>query len=391
MKKSIIHIFYTKYGLLVLAALLFFLSFVFNTYYSNKSVVSREKKLLQHYIREQQKDFQKVLSDSDLIRKLVQKKETLDEFKYVEAKKYGIYLLAESFFGDFDLLFWNDQLIVPDDHQNQLDDGEYFQHLTNGYYFVIKKTIALSGMSNKLLAYAMIPVQSKYFIETDYLPSEFAYSKNASQRVVIAGKVTDYPIQSESGKILFYLDRKVAPAITNNDTLTIGLRFAALILLVIFIHLLADSTVRKRNAWKGVGLLVGFVITLRLIIYLFPGIFNFRQFELFDPTIYGSSRINSSLGDLLINSVLFCWVSLFAWIKLAHEKINFMKYPEKLRWAIGMALLFVLILFTFTVSITIRSLVADSKISFDVTNFFSLNKYSVVGFFVLACLSLGFY
>jgi signal transduction histidine kinase len=35
--------------------------------------------------------------------------------------------------------------------------------------------------------------------------------------------------------------------------------------------------------------------------------------------------------------------------------------------------------------------VADSKISFDVTDFFSLDKYSVVGFIVLASLSLGYY
>jgi hypothetical protein len=39
----------------------------------------------------------------------------------------------------------------------------------------------------------------------------------------------------------------------------------------------------------------------------------------------------------------------------------------------------------------IKSLVADSKISFDVTNFFGLNRYSVFGFVVLACLSLSYY
>jgi hypothetical protein len=36
-------------------------------------------------------------------------------------------------------------------------------------------------------------------------------------------------------------------------------------------------------------------------------------------------------------------------------------------------------------------MVADSRISFDVTNFFSLDIYSAIGFVVLASLSLGYY
>ncbi len=39
----------------------------------------------------------------------------------------------------------------------------------------------------------------------------------------------------------------------------------------------------------------------------------------------------------------------------------------------------------------IRSLVADSQISFDVTNFVSLNYYSIFGFIVLCCVSLGYF
>ena len=38
---------------------------------------------------------------------------------------------------------------------------------------------------------------------------------------------------------------------------------------------------------------------------------NLRQFELFDPSIYSSSFVLKSLGDLLINSFLFCWIILF--------------------------------------------------------------------------------
>ena len=51
----------------------------------------------------------------------------------------------------------------------------------------------------------------------------------------------------------------------------------------------------------GVALLAGVVTILRLITYGFPDMLALRQFELFDPTIYGSSLVLSSLGDLLIH------------------------------------------------------------------------------------------
>ena len=61
------------------------------------------------------------------------------------------------------------------------------------------------------------------------------------------------------------------------------------------------------------------------------------------------------------------------------------------KWVIATLALLILVVSTFVLASTINSLVADSKISFDVTDFFSLNKYSVIGFIVLASLSLGYY
>ena len=51
----------------------------------------------------------------------------------------------------------------------------------------------------------------------------------------------------------------------------------------------------------------------------------------------------------------------------------------------------VIVIATLTGGHVIRSLVADSQISFDVTNFFSLTLYSVFGFIVLCCVSLGYF
>ena len=51
----------------------------------------------------------------------------------------------------------------------------------------------------------------------------------------------------------------------------------------------------------------------------------------------------------------------------------------------------ILVLITWISGFIIRSLVSDSAISYEVTNFFKLNIYSVIGFIVLSCVSMGYF
>jgi nitrogen fixation/metabolism regulation signal transduction histidine kinase len=101
--------------------------------------------------------------------------------------------------------------------------------------------------------------------------------------------------------------------------------------------------------------------------------------------------VQRSLGDLLFNSIFFCWFVLFAWSKVEHIQIIGKRLPVWLRWIVGIVSLCLLIYSTFILSSVIRSIVTDSKISFDVTDFSSLSTYTAVSFFVLACLSLSYY
>ena len=250
----------------------------------------------------------------------------------------------------------------------------------------------MNGMSNRLWVYAMIPVQSKYYIESEFLNDEFSYSKTAHKRIVISAKETRYPIKSSFGQVLFYIDRKPASSLPNNDPITVILRLLALCFFFVFAHSLAESVAHKQNSpWRGVGTLILILFSFRIGIYFFPGIFEFKQFELFQPTIYGSNFINRSLGDLLINALLFSWVTVFAWSKLGNHMNILRRFRGPGKWLIGILSLLFLIISTFILASTIKGLVADSKISFDVTDFFSLTKYSVIGFIVLASLSLGYY
>jgi len=88
LKNKFQHILFSRYSLLVLAVIAFILSFVFNSYYTRVSSVNHEKKALTRYIQERELDFDHFAADTVLLRKLVQDKESLDEFKSIEKRDY---------------------------------------------------------------------------------------------------------------------------------------------------------------------------------------------------------------------------------------------------------------------------------------------------------------
>ncbi|HYC38845.1 MAG TPA: HAMP domain-containing sensor histidine kinase [Chitinophagaceae bacterium] len=389
MKPSLRNILLSKYALLVWAVVLISLSIIFNKVYTTWSAVNQELRHAERYVHSHEGDFNQFLRDTTLISRLLLRQESLAEFNDVVEKPYGIFLYQPDAYRNQELRFWSDQQALPSPESLARPDGEYFEHLPNGFYVTVKRSMATPA--GALHAYAMIPIRSDYFIETDYLPRKFFFSSSAERRVVISSKETNYPVRSLSGKPLFYLGKKASGAVPYNDAFTIWLRFGAVLLLLFFVHLVAESLAWKRGSWAGIAFLVGVVLLLRISVYLFPGLLNLRQFGLFNPSIYAANAVQRSLGDFLINSVLFCWMILFAWAKLRNWQRPLDPLPPRRAQAPAVLAIVVLLASTFVLASMIRSLIADSKISFDVTDFFSLNQYTVAGFVVLAALSLSYY
>ena len=379
-------------NLLIASGLLFLLSFLSSSYFKQNPSTGAELKKLQAYILKQQRDFNEFIADSNLMRKLVQQKESLDEFKYAAEKEYSFFLYAETLSEQGEILFWNDQKVLPTLNDLSLTEGEYFQRLSNGYYIVIKKRLQLSGMSNYVLAYALIPVFYQYDVESNYLPSTFAHDNTAIRKISISASTTPYEIRSLGGQHLFYITQKVHASVLVSDPITLLLRITALLLLLGFIQFAAETITKKYGAIKGAVFLIGGLILIRLLIYVFPSFFYLRQFLLFDPGIYGTNWLNRSLGDLLINTVLFCWIVVFVWYNIGPIKTMPRYLKGNRLYVAGALALFFLIISTFEMANVVRSLVTDSKISFNVTEFITLDVfYTVIGFVELALLSLSYY
>lgn len=380
-----------KRSLLFIAVGLFFLSFLSAWYFKVQPSIQHHQRLLQRYVDRELKDADRLLKDTVLMRKLVLKSESLDEFKEIVKKEYGVFLFAETISDNPDILFWNNQKILPPHADFSIKDGYHFQQLPNGYYVIKKSTLRFSGLSNNVIAYVMVPILSQFYLETPNLVTSFVHDEEANKKISIAPGQTNHPIRALDSSPLFWIKEVPHPNVTTTDLLTVVLRITALIFLFIYASLLAESIATRSRPLYGIAFLAVMFILFRLLMFRSEEFFSFRQFTLFDPSVYAVNAFNSSLGDLLINAILLCWIVLFAWYSVSPEQ----KIPGYLNgrnlYLAGFAAIFVLIFSTFGFANTVRSLVADSKVSFNVTDFFGLDAYTVIGFIVLALISLTYY
>ncbi len=390
MKQALPHIFFKTYTWLAAALFFYLLSLAFSTPYTRQSVIGLERKNLEKYIQARQIEFKKFVADTALIYQLAGRSGAEGELKKITENTGGIFIFRQTPVGVNELLFWSNQYTYPPDKIHAMPDGEYFEHLDNGFYVCMKKTLQAAGSAEQLRVIGLIPVRYNYFVETDYLHDDFAHSKNAISRITLSGTPTEYPVSSLSGKTLFYIAAKAQPLIAHTGSLVVILKIAVILCLLLFIHFISEKTARKYGALRGISMLVISIVLFRLLSYYTSFPINFRQFELFDPAVYGSNPVHKSLGDLLINAVLFCWIVLYAWNKLAPAG-RFSIVTGKYHFIAGTGCILIVLAFTFMMAGTIRSLAADSKISFDVINFFSLSQYTVFGFATLSVLAIGYY
>ncbi len=370
---------------LIVAAWLITISFFVDNYWAGNSSVKAVQKNLSTYLHDQQEDYQKLIHDTVTINKLVTRNHDEEFLKKYISKHYFFYLYEQHDTGHFTLSFWNTQAVVPNDEILLSDKNEGFVQLQNGYYAWQKFYV------NNIASVVLIPIKWKYIIRNDYLQNTFVIGDGIEANYDLTTTPNNWPVQSISGTPLFYLTQIGSAALVKNNIVAIWLRIFAALVVLVFIHFCATFLALKNQLKNAILFLITTIITLRTASYYLPIPLNFRQFELFDPTIYGSNWVLRSLGDLLINTLLFVWFVLFIYHHLQEKNIQIKPRKTFEKWFYLLLSVIILIGTTFTIGHIIRSMVADSQISFDVINFFTLDLYSFIGFIVLCCMAMGYF
>lgn len=377
--------------LLLIAISLFCIAFVISKYIIGTTSARYYASLIENDIQRKERNFQILAADTSILRTLADHTYTEKILQKVLDKEigYSFFIYKKDSANHHDLVFWNTQTAIPPINFLEESDASRTVRLSNGLYIQISKSIDIYG--NQYSVEGLIPVMWEYFVEIENLKKEFVSFPDAGKRVSVTRTSTDFPVRSSFGNILFYL-QKINIHEQQSSWAVVLLVLMGMFFLLLYIHHAAHTISAFFGLWQGVLFLIVIIVLMRGATYYFPGILNLRQFELFDPAIYSSSFVLSSLGDLFINAALLCWVVLFINRRISEDTIHPFRYAW-LNWVAATIMVLFLVSFSFIFADILQSLVADAQISFNVTNFFSLVKtpYSFISFVILATLALSYF
>lgn len=371
--------------LIITAAWLYTFSFIFSNYFSYNSSPDKVSENVTARVHRLESRFEELSADTAMIAGLIYDSVNAEIPLALQKEQAGFFVYEIKAGQPPRQVYWSsNKITVP---EKELADFKPLQFIntTNGQFILLKKKITLKGQGFWLVN--MIPVKWAYFIQNKYFVSDFAEFPGLDEQYMISDVITDNPVFSKDGVYLFSLQLKEGKRFISYDIITIVFRILAVLLLFAFIHGITIELIRRVNFTIAVIFLLVNVFFLRLVAYVFPFPFDYSKLPLFDPTIYASNWVNSSLGALFINSILFYWVLRFIKIHYINTTVD-----RPFISTVGVVIrLFILTSSAFFIVSVIQSLVRDAKISFDVTNFFSLTIYSTISIVILCFLALGYF
>lgn len=381
--------FYQHGYLLIIAGWLLTISLFFNNYWSDTSNLKNAHRLLQSDIQHKERDINQLIADSATIQSLINNQYSEATLESLTGKAYDFFIYSIPEFGAPRMLFWNTALVEPTPYQLQTNETVFYESMNNGDYVVVTKSIQYNSRFYKIVA--LIPVRWNYFISTDYLQNNFIVNDQLEKKFIITNRSAGMPVKSITDKPLFNIAEKSFTPIPQLSWWAIVFRLGGIFFVLFFIQLLCLWLSKKYGEYTGVISFTATVVVLRVVSYYLPVPLNFRQFELFDPQIYSSTALNRSLGDVLLNVLLTLWILLFSYNTVGKIRVPAFLKTKAGRWTTAVLLSFSIVGITFLSGNLIKSLVTDSRISFDVTNFFSLSVYSYIGILVLCGIATGYY
>lgn len=368
--------------LLIIAAWLFTFAFLFNNYWSYYSSPHGVQRSLESDIRSRHKAFNELTEDTALVKKLMDGTYSEETLKSIYNENYFVFGYDSVPVG-YRMVFWSTNTVQPPVFEG-LHAGVTFRKLPNGYYVMLCHPLE----QGKYLI-GLIPVKQEYAINNDYLGSQFYGRSAIGEEYAINVRPPGLPVLDLNEHILFYLHYDPAKSDPAPSLVSVLLLVTGCIFVLIFINLFATLLAKSLTPLWGFLFLLGIVLLFRFLSYVYNFPMDLSTLNLFKPIIYAKDEVFRSLGDLLLNVLLAFWLILFfrQHVRTIHPPVLRERWQ---RWLIiGIAGLMMFIAGQFLLDL-IRSLVIDSNISYDVTNFFSLNEYSVIGSMSLGFIAISF-
>lgn len=324
--------------------------------------------------------FEKLLLDQALVSRILADSATEQDVNLAQSLPFGLYAYHAG-----RLTFWNSNTIIAP----LRDSNSRWPSLLLGERgLYVRRDVAIKGDT----LVALFPVLATYPVENDYLSSHFVASAAipVNTRIVKPGEIAigTFPIAMSDGRVVFHLlfnlqdIQKWVP-----DTWFIIMLLAAVLATISWVQLMIIFLTRNRSSLTGFLVTLAVVIALRVYLLFYGVPFNLGALMFFSPRLYASSVYLSSFGDLFINMLCVLWLVIFA-----TRHTRYRTYFERLKgkpWSkiIPLVLVVLMIVYLQLYIVVVRSLVLDSSISFDVSRFYSVDVYTILGLLVICAIT----
>lgn len=328
--------------------------------------------------------YEDLIAEQELVRHIYADSLTPKEFSELKNLPFFIYAYEND-----TLKFWNTNTVIG--KINDSASGKEFL-LRNEQGVFVEKCIRTKYLDGNKMLVALIPVLISYPLENNYLESHFA----AFDEIPVTAKITplktgqqdEYAISINEKPPLFYMKfnaqeiQKWVP-----DSIFVLLLFVAIITSIWWLQLMIIYLTRKRSSFSGFIVTFATILTLRCLLYIYGLPFNLDTLPFFSSTKYASSIYLSSLGDLFIDSVCVLWLVIFITRHTPYRSYFKKEIGKGSRNAIATTIVVLLLSYIYLFVNIIRSLVVDSSISFDVSHFYSIDIYTVLGLLVISVIT----
>ena len=367
---------YPYWGWLVISSALWCINFFH--FYAHRQEMLPEKMAysVSADLKQKEDGFNALMKNEDLLRRMFADSVTAEEEKKINEMPFYIY----GYQGD-SLVFWNNNSVIGS--RNDTTEGRITIRRNQKGVF-IRKFIRLNsrGMNGSMVV--LFPVMISYPLENDYLHSHF----EASEHIPVTTKINElathvpdeYRIMMNGGVEACYLVfNKADIQKWEPDMLLICMLIAAVISSIAWLQLMAIRLTRRVSPFWALGIMSAIIVASRLSLYAYGLPFHLDTLPIFSPRLYASASYLPSLGDLFLHILCVLWAVIFItrhtpyktfFARAGHPVSRFFITLTVLAGLAGYAALFIKI---------VRSLVLDSSISFDVTHFYAINRYTTFG------------
>ena len=222
-----------KYGYLVIAAAwLYTISFLFSNYFAPDSSPSKVANVLTQYLKEREEQFEEICKDTQLI-KSITIANSAKERETLTREDFGLFVYAVNDRGNPIEVYWNTNLMSVANEDVNRADGYYPVKYKNGYFELLKKTIVFDKQAHVVAM--LVPIYWEYAIEISNVQRKFAVPEieKGYNLSFIDGDAT---ITNSKGDTVFFIEEEDGAVLDQQGSISTVLRIIAIMLLMIFFN-----------------------------------------------------------------------------------------------------------------------------------------------------------